>query len=38
MEIQVKVLTEANEFLSNRREELQEEKAEADIKNEELRT
>ena len=34
----VKVLTEANEFLQNRREELQDEKAEADQKNEELRT
>jgi len=32
------VLTEANEFLQNRREELQDEKAEADQKNEELRT
>jgi hypothetical protein len=37
-DVKVKVLTEANEFLQNRREELQDEKAEADQKNEELRT
>jgi hypothetical protein len=37
-DVKVKVLTEANEFLQNKREELQDEKAEADQKNEELRT
>ena len=37
-DVKVKVLSEANEFLQNRREELQDEKAEADQKNEELRT
>jgi len=38
MDVTVKVLGEANEFLARRREELQEEKTEAEHKREELRT
>lgn len=37
-DIKVKILSDANEQLTNRKEELQDEKAEADLKNEELRT
>jgi hypothetical protein len=38
MDVTVKVLGEANDFLSRRREELAEEKVEAEHKREELRT